>query len=78
MWVKDRLGIVENYEDLLGGKEGSEGSQVIGIVDACTDDLGEPCEKVSTRRRELIAADESTIVAKPVLNPAVVEDSESN
>ena len=34
--VEDQLGIVENYEHLLGGKKGSEGSQIIGILDTCT------------------------------------------
>ena len=78
MGVEDRFGIVENYEDLLGGKEGSEGSQIIWILDACTDDLGEPCEKVGTRRRELIATYKSAVVAKPVLDSVVMEDGESN
>jgi len=30
------------------------------------------------RSRELIAADESTVVAKPLLNPIVVENSQGN
>ena len=33
---------------------------------------------MSTRGRELIAADESTVVAEPMLDPVVVEDSEGN
>ena len=33
---------------------------------------------MDARCRELIAADKSTVVAKPVLNPIVMEDSEGN
>ena len=35
-------------------------------------------EEVSTGGRELIATDEVTVVAKPLLDPIVVEDSEGD
>ena len=53
-WVENKLGVVEDEKDLLGGKEGG------------------------TRSQKLITADESTVHAKPLFNPIVVEDFESN
>ena len=44
----------------------------------CTNGLGESGQEIGARGRELIAADESTVVAEPLLNPVVVEDSEGN
>ena len=35
-------------------------------------------KEVSTRGRELVATDESTVVAKPLLDPIVVEDGQGD
>ena len=48
------------------------------MFDACTDDLGESGEEVGTRSRELIATNESAVIAKAVLDPIVVEDSKGD
>ena len=55
-----------------------QGGQILGMFYPCTDGLGELSQEMSTRGRELIAADESTIVAEPLLDPVVVEDGKSN
>ena len=39
--VENRLGIVEDYEHLLGGKERSQGRKVLDIFDSRANDLGE-------------------------------------
>ena len=44
----------------------------------CTNGLGKLSQEMSARGREVIAADESTVVAEPLLDPVVVEDSESD
>ena len=44
----------------------------------CTDGLGELSQEMNARGRELIAADESTVVTEPLLNPVVVEDGEGS
>jgi hypothetical protein len=77
LWVEDRLGVVKDYQDRLGGKEGPKGCHVLRVFDARADDLGEASEEMSARSRELVAADESTIVAKPFLDVTVMEDLES-
>ena len=43
-----------------------------------TNGLGESGQEISARGRELITADESTVVAEPMLDPVVVEDGEGN
>ena len=43
------------------------------MFDACTDDLGESGEEVGTRSWELIATNESAVIAKAVLDPIMVE-----
>ena len=45
---------------------------------SCTDGLGESSEEIETGGREPIAANESAVIAKPILDSLVVEDSESN
>jgi hypothetical protein len=75
--IENGLYIVEDDEDLPGGKEGSEGYQILGIIDPCTNDFGQPSKEMSTRGWELIAADESPVVAKSVLDATVVKDGES-
>jgi hypothetical protein len=52
--------------------------QVLGVFDACTDDVGEPPEEVSTRGRKLVATDEATVIAKLLLDPIVVENSQGD
>ena len=44
----------------------------------CTNGLGELSQEMSARGRELIAADESTVVAEPMLDTTVVEDGKGN
>ena len=76
LWVKDGLGVVEDYEHILGGKEGSEGCHILGVLDSRTDDLGETGQEMGAGSRELIATDESPVIAKSFLDTTVVEDSE--
>ena len=49
-------------------------NQVLRILDACSDDLGESGEKVGARNWELVAPDEPTVITKPFLDAFVVED----
>jgi hypothetical protein len=51
-------------------------SQVIRVLNACTDDLEEPAEETSEQGRELIATDEPTVVVKSLLDAIIVEDSQ--
>ena len=76
--VKNGLGIVEDDENLLGGKEGPQGHEILRILDLRTNDLGEPGEELRARSGELVATNESTVVAEPVLDAIMVEDSESD
>ena len=78
LWVEDGLGIVEDYEHLLGGKEGSEGRYILGVLDSRTDDLGETGQEMRARNRELIAADEPTVTTEQFLDATVVENGTSN
>ena len=48
------------------------------IPDSRPNDLRETCEEMETRRRELIATNESTVVAKSIFNTLVMEDGECN
>ena len=48
------------------------------MFDLRTDDLGESGKEMGTRSRELIATDESTVLAKSSFYPLVVEDGESD
>ena len=76
--VENGLRVVQDYEHLVGRKEGSQGCQIVGVFDPRADDLGEPGEEMSTRGWELIATDESTVVAKSFFDPIVVENCEGN
>ena len=76
--VENGLGVVKDFEHLLGGKEGSQGRKVFRIFDPRTDDLGESGKEVGPRSRELIATDESSVLAKSFLDPIMVEDGERN
>ena len=78
MGVENGLGIIENYEHLLGGKEGSKGFHILGIFDPRTDDLGETGEEMGAGSGELVATDKSTIGAKSILDAFVVEDGEGD
>ena len=40
--------------------------------------MGEPAEEVSARGGELVAPDEPTVAAEPLLDPIVVEDGQSD
>ena len=57
---------------------GSQRCQIFGVFDPGTNDLGESGEEMETRSWESVATDESTVLAKPFLDPTVVEDSERN
>ena len=46
--------------------------------DPRTDDLGETREEMSRRTEELVAADETAVIAKPFLDTIIVEDSEGD
>ena len=76
--VEDRLGAVKDYDHLLGGEQGSQGSHILQVFDPRTDDLREAGEEMRARSGELIAADESAVIAKSFLDPIIVEDSEGN
>ena len=76
--VNNGLGVVEDDEHLLGGKKRPQECQVLGVLNPCTNDLGESGEEMRARCRELIATDEPTVIAKPLFDPVVMEDGESN
>jgi len=54
--------------------ERSQGGQVLRVFNPCTDDFRESGEEISARSGELVAADESTVIAKPLIDTIVVED----
>ena len=76
--VENGLGVVEDYEYVLGGKKGAQRCQVLRVFDPCTNDLGEAGEEMKERSGELVAPDESTVISKPFLDPIVVEDGEGD
>ena len=53
-------------------------SQIIRVFDPCADDLGEAMEEIGERGSDLVTTDESTVIAKPLLDATVVEDSEGD
>jgi len=66
--------IVEDYEHVLEGQERSQGGQVLGISDACTNGLGELAEGVGERGRELVATNGPTLVAELSFDAIVAKD----
>jgi hypothetical protein len=76
--IENGFCVVEDYEGLLGGKEGSQRCQVLGVFNPCADDFGESGEEMGAGSRKLIAAYKSTVVAKSFFDPIVVEDREGN
>jgi hypothetical protein len=76
--VENGLCVVEDYDHVLRRKEGSQGRQVVGVFNPCTDGPGDFGEEMGARSRELVAADEPTILTKSFPNPVVVEDRECN
>ena len=78
MRVEDRLGIVEDQENLLGRKEGSKGCQILGIFDPCAYDLRESVEEMDARRWNLITTDKSTVIAEPLPGTIIVENTQGN
>jgi hypothetical protein len=76
--VENGLGVVEDYEHVLGGKQGSEGCEILGIFNPRTEDPGESGKEIGARSRKLITAHESTVFTKSYFNPIVVEDGEGN
>ena len=74
--IKNGFGIIEKQYHLPRGQEWSQRSQILGVFDPCTNGLGESGEEVGARSRELIATDESPVIAKFVLDAIMVENSE--
>ena len=48
------------------------------VLDPCPDDLRELMEEIGTRGRGLVTTDESSLQAKPSLDPAVVEGGQDD
>ena len=76
--VENGFSIVKDYDHLLRRQVLSQGCKILGVFDACTDNLGELMEKVRARGREFIATNEPSIITKPLLDPIVVEDSQDS
>src|SRR5882762_7229170 len=76
--IENRLGIVKDYEHLLGRKEGPQGCQVLRVFNPCTDDLGELGKEMGAQSQKLVTADESAVLAELFFNPIVVEDGEGD
>ena len=55
-----------------------QGSQVLGVFDARAGDLGEPTEKVSESSWELVTSNEPAILAEPLLDAIMMEDSQGD
>ena len=72
--IQNRLRDIKHYHHFLRRQEWVQRSQGLGVFDACTGDLGEPAEEVSRRGRELATADEPTVVAKSLLDAAIMKD----
>jgi hypothetical protein len=72
--IEDGFRVVEEDDHLPRGQKGLEGNQSFRVFDARTNDLGESVEKMGTRSGEPVAANESTIVAKSLLDAIVMED----
>jgi len=54
------------------------GGQILRVFDPCTNDLGEPSEKISGRRGNLITTDKPAAPAEPLFDAIVVEDSQNS
>ena len=76
--VEDGFCVIKDDHHLLGGKEWSQWCQVLGVFNPCADNLGEPGKEMGTRSWELIASDESTVLAKSFFDPVVVKNCESD
>ena len=76
--VKNRLDIVEDYDHLFGGKDGPQGCHILRVFNPGAHDLRETGKEMRDRGREPVAADESTVNAKPFLDAIVVEEGEGN
>ena len=50
---------------------------MVGIFDACTDDLGELAEEMGEGGGELVTTDEPAVDAEPLFDTIVMEDGES-
>ena len=48
------------------------------VLNTCANDLREPVEEMGERCWELIAAHKAAVIAKPLPNAIVVEDSQCN
>ena len=75
MRVENGFCVVEDDEHLPGGQEWTEGGQILGVFDTCTDDLGKATEEMSARSWELITTNEPPVLAEPSFDAIVVKDS---
>ena len=76
--VEDGLGVVEKQDHDPRGQEGSQRSQIVGILNTGADGLGELGEEIGKGRREFVATNESAVITKSFLDAVVVKDGEGN
>ena len=76
--IEGGIGPIEDNGRFLGRQKASRGDQVFGNFDARAGSLRNSIEEIGPRGCELVATDEPTVVAKPFIDPAVVEDGEGN
>ena len=50
----------------------------IWVFDASTGNFRKPAQEIGSRSGKLVATDESPVIAKPLFDPAVMEDRQSN
>ena len=55
-----------------------QGGQILGVFDARAGDLGELTEKMSERGWELVTSNEPAILAEPLLDAIMMEDSQGD
>ena len=48
------------------------------VFDTCSEDLRESTEEIATRRGELVATEETAVLAEPLPDAAVVKDGQSD
>ena len=56
----------------------AKGGQAIRVFDASTGNFRKSVQEVGSQSRELVAADESPVIAKPFLDAIVVEDGQGH
>ena len=78
MRIENGFCIIQDDQHFLRGQECPKGSQILQVLDARADDVGEATQEVDAGGRELVTPNESTVVAKPLLDLIVVEDGEGD